>query len=62
MRTKVWRTTGLAHPCFGAAGVPKKNQDLITQAGFELVSAQTVTNLEDDAEVTHLWIVARRPS
>jgi hypothetical protein len=34
----------------------------ITPAGFELVSAETATDLEDDAEVTHLWIVARRPS
>ncbi len=52
----------LGAPMFWSSWGTQKNKDLITQAGFELLSAQPVTDLEDDAEVTHLWIVARRPS
>ena len=37
------------------------NQQLVTNAGFELVEAALDTADEDGQPITHLWIVGRKP-
>lgn len=38
-----------------------RNRALFVEAGFDVVSTEEVTTTEDDAEVTFLWVVARKP-
>lgn len=50
--------TDMYRSSFGA----EANKRLVAAAGLEVVSADEEQEDEDGVEVTHLWIVARKPT
>ncbi|MFL5759943.1 MAG: class I SAM-dependent DNA methyltransferase [Thermomicrobiales bacterium] len=51
----------LGTPMFFSSYDTPTNERFLTEAGFEIVSADEVTEDEDGVPVTFLWVVARKP-
>lgn len=52
----------LGAPMYWSNWNAETNKELVAKAGLDIASAEEVTDLEDDVEVTHLWLVARKPA
>jgi ubiquinone/menaquinone biosynthesis C-methylase UbiE len=51
----------LGAPMFFSAYDAATNRALVAAAGLEIVVAEAISQREDDADVTFLWVVARKP-
>lgn len=52
----------LGAPMFFSAFDAPANREMVAAAGLAIVSAEVIAEREDEAEVSFLWIVARKPA
>jgi SAM-dependent methyltransferase len=54
--------TWLAHPMFFSHFDAATTTELVEAAGFEVLSSEVETQVEEGTEIPYLWLLARRPA